>query len=722
MKSITIRQPHGASSHRGYLWLSLVVAASGLRTSVGHASEASTAAALSGPLPTSIEITAQAIDDDHLPQGATSLGKLPLKAREIPQSVSVINRGRIEQQNMRSLDDVMAQSTGVTSTPFITSRTAYYVRGFQVNSFEMDGVPVLLSEIGSAPEDMAAFERVEVLRGANGLLHGSGNPAATINMVRKHAPYDYQTNIKLEAGSWNRYRGELDVGGPLNHSGSVRGRAVMAWEDGDYFYDRAKHRSQVLYGTVDADLTDDTTLRVGAERHTIHSNPNIGGLPMSSDSQDLHLARHTNLDANWTYLNYYTTRFFAGLDHHFSDTWQGKLNMDYQDAETDNYYGVLFGNVDAQSGEGDGVAIASANKLKNHHLGVDASVVGQLQGFGHTHHVIFGASVTDAVTKQELATPTSDFYYPVNIYHWDPTSISAPALGAYTSPGSSTSIQKGLYGMGRIKLADPLTLVVGARESWWQARTPTAATNAQAKLTPYGGVIWDFAHNWSWYGSYATVWQPQTYLTYDGGLLSPMKGDTWETGVKTSLNDGAVDLSLAVFKIDLQNTPMADTRHIDTSTNYYVNGGDASSKGIELETSGHLTPRWEMSAGYTWVKAGDAKSLTEGAGTPYGAGAPRHILRLWSNYELPWDQQRWSIGGGVQAQSHSSSDYDATLHQGGYLLANMRVGYRINDHWTAAINGNNIFDRRYYSGLFMHQYANRYGDPRNVSVSLTGHF
>lgn len=701
-------------------WLPLVVAVTGLPAEASYAADAT--ATPSRPA-TSIEITAEAIDDDHLPQGSTTLGKLPLKAREVPQSVSVVDNTRLEHQDLRTLDDVMAQSTGVSSTPFIMSRTAYYVRGFQVNSFEMDGVPVLLSEMGGPPEDMSVYERVEVLRGSNGLLHGNGNPAATINMVRKHAPYKAQTNVRLEAGSWNRYRGELDVGGPLNHDGTIRGRAVMAWEEGDYFYDRAKHRSQVFYGTLDADVSPDTTLRIGGERYTIHSNPNMGGVPMASDGQDLHLSRNTKLDGDWTYLNYYTTRFFAGVDHHFNDTWQGKVNLDYQNMETDNRYGVYYGSVDAQSGGGGGIAFTAANKYKNHHLGLDTNIVGQPEAFGRKHQVIFGASVTDASVRQDTANATTSYYYPVtNIYQWNPSGVSAPELGDYTSPGASTSIQKGLYGMGRIRLADPLTLIVGARENWWQARTPTAATSAQSKLTPYGGVIWDFAPNWSWYGSYATVWQPQAYLTYSGTLLAPMKGDTWETGVKTSLNDGAVDLSLAVFKIDLQNTPIIDTQHIDTSTNYYVNGGDASSKGIELEANGHLTPNWTVFAGYTWVKPGESKTLSDGVGTPYGTGAPRHILRMWSNYDLPWDNRRWSVGGGIQAQSHSASDYDSAVQQGGYVLANMRVGYRINDHWTAAINGNNLFDRRYYSGLFMRQFTNHYGDPRNLSVSLTGHF
>lgn len=660
--------------------------------------------------------------DNYMAPGETTLGKLPLKTREIAQSVSVTDREQLDQQNMRNLDDVMAQSTGVTSAPFIMSRTAYYVRGFQVNAFEMDGVPVLLSEMGSASPDMSVYERVEMLRGSNGLLHGNGNPAATINMVRKHAPHDYQADIKLETGSWNRYRGELDVGGPLNEAGTVRGRSVVAWEDGRYFYQRAQHQNRVFYGTVDADLAPDTLLRLGAEYQSIRGNPNIGGLPMAASGRDLQLSRDTNLDGDWTHLNYYTTRLFAGLEHQFSDAWQGKINLDYQDAETNNRYAVLYGDIDAQRGDGGAMAFNAANRYENHHLGMDASLTGQQEAFGQTHQLIAGVSYANANTEQYTAASDPSFALPVNIYHWDPTSVTAPALSNYTTPGSSTTIQKGLYGMGRIKLADPLTLVVGGRESWWQARTPTESTDASAKFTPYGGLIWDFGRNWSWYASYASVWQPQTYMTYNGALLDPMKGDTWETGVKTTLNNGALNLSFATFRINLQNTPLSDTQHLDASTNYYINGGDASSKGIELEASGYLTPYWNLFAGYSWLQTAADKTLSVGTGTPYSNGAPRHMLRLWTNYDLPWDERRWSIGGGVQAQNRSSGDYDPSLHQGGYMLVNMRVGYHINDNWSTAVNINNLFDQRYYAGLFMHQFANRYGEPRNVSVNLIGHF
>ncbi|EBK2214734.1 TonB-dependent siderophore receptor, partial [Salmonella enterica subsp. enterica serovar Schwarzengrund] len=208
---------------------------------------------------------------------------------------------------------------GVTSAPFVLLTTAYYTRGFKVDSFELDGVPALLGNMASSPQDMAVYDRVEILRGSNGLLHGMGNPAATVNMVRKHAPHRDQANITLTAGSWNRYRAEADAGGLLNESGSVRGRVVVAWEDRDFFYDVSDQQTRLIYATVDADLTPDTLLRTGLQYQTIDSVTNMAGVPMAADGSDLHLPRDTYLDVSWDKFKWDTTRAFAQLEHQIND-------------------------------------------------------------------------------------------------------------------------------------------------------------------------------------------------------------------------------------------------------------------------------------------------------------------------------------------------------------------------------------------------------------------
>ncbi|EGS6515387.1 TonB-dependent receptor plug domain-containing protein, partial [Salmonella enterica] len=176
-----------------------------------------------------IIVTATPYSAENAEWNQTTLSKLPLTLREIPQSVSMVDKDRIEQQNFQSLDDALANSTGFTIVPAMQYTNAWYVRGVRVNSVELDGVPQLLGAAAGMPEDLAAYDKIELLRGSNGLLHGTGNPSATINLIRKRAPKDPLLNVKLQAGSWQYYREQVDVGGPLNDDGTLRGLAVLAW-------------------------------------------------------------------------------------------------------------------------------------------------------------------------------------------------------------------------------------------------------------------------------------------------------------------------------------------------------------------------------------------------------------------------------------------------------------------------------------------------------------
>lgn len=160
-----------------------------------------------------------------------SLAKLPMSIQETPQSVTVISKKVLEQQNSTELEEAMNHATGIIVQPFVLLTTAYYARGFKINSFEIDGVPVAMGGMASPPQDLSSYEQIEILRGANGLLHGSGNPSATINFVRKKPSQEFKGNIALSAGSFDNYRGDIDVQGPLNKAGTVRGRLSAAYND-----------------------------------------------------------------------------------------------------------------------------------------------------------------------------------------------------------------------------------------------------------------------------------------------------------------------------------------------------------------------------------------------------------------------------------------------------------------------------------------------------------
>ncbi|HHM5737791.1 TPA: Fe(3+)-pyochelin receptor FptA [Pseudomonas aeruginosa] len=658
------------------------------------------------------------------PPGVTTLGKVPLKPRELPQSASVIDHERLEQQNLFSLDEAMQQATGVTVQPFQLLTTAYYVRGFKVDSFELDGVPALLGNTASSPQDMAIYERVEILRGSNGLLHGTGNPAATVNLVRKRPQHEFAASTTLSAGRWDRYRAEVDVGGPLSASGNVRGRAVAAYEDRDYFYDVADQGTRLLYGVTEFDLSPDTLLTVGAQYQHIDSITNMAGVPMAKDGSNLGLSRDTYLDVDWDRFKWDTYRAFGSLEQQLGGGWKGKVSAEYQEADSRLRYAGSFGAIDPQTGDG-GQLMGAAYKFKSIQRSLDANLNGPVRLFGLTHELLGGVTYAQGETRQDTARFLNLPNTPVNVYRWDPHGVPRPQIGQYTSPGTTTTTQKGLYALGRIKLAEPLTLVVGGRESWWDQDTPATRFKPGRQFTPYGGLIWDFARDWSWYVSYAEVYQPQAdRQTWNSEPLSPVEGKTYETGIKGELADGRLNLSLAAFRIDLENNPQEDPDHPGPPNNpFYISGGKVRSQGFELEGTGYLTPYWSLSAGYTYTSTEYLKDSQNDSGTRYSTFTPRHLLRLWSNYDLPWQDRRWSVGGGLQAQSDYSVDYrGVSMRQGGYALVNMRLGYKIDEHWTAAVNVNNLFDRTYYQSLSNPNWNNRYGEPRSFNVSLRGAF
>ncbi len=658
------------------------------------------------------------------PPGVTTLGKVPLKPRELPQSASVIDHERLEQQNLFSLDEAMQQATGVTVQPFQLLTTAYYVRGFKVDSFELDGVPALLGNTASSPQDMAIYERVEILRGSNGLLHGTGNPAATVNLVRKRPQREFAASTTLSAGRWDRYRAEVDVGGPLSASGNVRGRAVAAYEDRDYFYDVADQGTRLLYGVTEFDLSPDTLLTVGAQYQHIDSITNMAGVPMAKDGSNLGLSRDTYLDVDWDRFKWDTYRAFGSLEQQLGGGWKGKVSAEYQEADSRLRYAGSFGAIDPQTGDG-GQLMGAAYKFKSIQRSLDANLNGPVRLFGLTHELLGGVTYAQGETRQDTARFLNLPNTPVNVYRWDPHGVPRPQIGQYTSPGTTTTTQKGLYALGRIKPAEPLTLVVGGRESWWDQDTPATRFKPGRQFTPYGGLIWDFARDWSWYVSYAEVYQPQAdRQTWNSEPLSPVEGKTYETGIKGELADGRLNLSLAAFRIDLENNPQEDPDHPGPPNNpFYISGGKVRSQGFELEGTGYLTPYWSLSAGYTYTSTEYLKDSQNDSGTRYSTFTPRHLLRLWSNYDLPWQDRRWSVGGGLQAQSDYSVDYrGVSMRQGGYALVNMRLGYKIDEHWTAAVNVNNLFDRTYYQSLSNPNWNNRYGEPRSFNVSLRGAF
>ncbi|CAB3666604.1 outer membrane receptor for ferric coprogen and ferric-rhodotorulic acid [Achromobacter marplatensis] len=667
-------------------------------------------------------LPAVTVSGEGVAQEAPTVAKLPLTVREIPQSVTVIGQEQMREQNLQSLDDVMQHATGITVQPYQMLTTAYYARGFKVDSFEQDGVPVLMGNMAASPQDMAVYERVEILRGANGLMHGAGNPAATVNLVRKRPQREFSFNGSVSAGSWDRYRAEADLGGPLNDSGSVRGRIVSAVEDRGYFYDVADQQSALLYAIGEVDLGPQTVLSAGVQTQRIRSTTNMAGVPRYKDGGDIGLSRSTYLDAAWDRFNWDTTRVFADLEHRFGDGWTTKVSANYLTADSNLKYAGAYGAIDRQTGLGSRL-MGGAYKFDNTQASVDAYVSGPIQLFGRRHELLLGGNAQRTTSEQYTGQFTPALNVPVNVFDWDPHGVPEPGVGPYASPGETRLKQQGVYGMGRFSLADPVTLVLGGRMSWWNQTAPGARQQIDPEFTPYGGLIVDLNSQWSLYGSYAQVFQPQSQLTREGKPLDPVTGTNYEAGVKGELADGALNVSLAVFQIQQKDRAMQDPDWPCVGNNcYYVQGGEVRSRGIEAEANGQITPNWSVAGGYTFNTSKYVKDPISN-GQPFASFTPKHIFRVWTNYALPVLDRRLSVGGGVQMQSgYSTVSGPVTLRQGGVTLVDLRAAYRVDKHVTVALNLNNVFDRGYYQSLSGTSWNNRYGEPRNAMLTLRAQY
>ncbi|KAF1047772.1 TonB-dependent siderophore receptor [Xylophilus sp.] len=185
----------------------------------------------------------------YTPGTIATATRLVLAPRETPQSVSVVTRQAMDDFALISIDQAMEHTPGVSIVTYDSERTVYYARGFPVNNFQYDGIPMLRDSgysAGNTLSDLAIYDRVEVLKGATGLLTGTGDPGATINLIRKKPTRDFQGHATAGAGRWNNYRGELDVSGALNADGSVRGRAVAVYQDRQSHLDHYERKTSVL--------------------------------------------------------------------------------------------------------------------------------------------------------------------------------------------------------------------------------------------------------------------------------------------------------------------------------------------------------------------------------------------------------------------------------------------------------------------------------------------
>lgn len=677
-------------------------------------------------LPT-VEISAKADRErSYKPASISVASKIPVSPREIPQSVSVLTRQQMDDQNMATVWDAMTQITGVQAVANDSVQGQYHARGGALN-IQFDGAPSQFPLGGNQQFDLAVYERVEVLRGPAGLLQGSGSFSGTVNLVKKRPKQDPSVQLLGSLGSWNNKRFEADATGPLNEAKTVRGRLVASMTDKDWFVNRFHDKKWLVYGVVELDSSPATTWRLSATAQDDVS-PGFSGLPTYTNGVLLNVDRSFNPNPTWNKTHWKNADVTAEVEHRFSDNWLGKVRVSNRGAtlyfkdgyisdgvnpatNTVTYYRRIF----------DGGYIARD---------MDANISGPFEFLGRTHNLLLGANYSWYRSYNQQVTRTQVPALQVNnVLFADPAAVAEP-FAPYATGSESITWQQGLYGQLRLSLAAPLTWIVGGRYSDYYTESRTAApavptgmspgANIRNYVTPYTGLVYDVNKNWTLYGSYADIFVPQTQKKVDGSVLDPRIGGQYELGAKGEFLDGKLGTSFAVFQITDKNRSYADP----ANPGFFLSMGEVESKGWEADIVGSPATGWDVSAGYTnLITRNTVNSTASVVGTPINTWYPRHQIKLWSNHRFgdgAW--QGWNLGVGMTGMSRfSNGTTTATVverEQAGYAVFNAQIGYRIDKTYSVSLAVNNLFDRTYFTRVQGTNTYMNYGEPRNFLLTL----
>ena len=685
------------------------------------------AAARDTPGAAAVELNATAITTSQL--GSTTEGsssyttgamstatKLPLTMRETPQAVTVITRQRMDDQAMTSINDVVRATPGLylnfSNGP---GRQAYTARGFDIDNLMYDGIPSGYSgvTVGAQP-NLAMFDRVEVVRGATGLVTGAGNPSAAINLVRKRPLAEQKITLTGAAGSWDDYRGEVDASSPLNDSGTLRGRVVTSYRDANSFIDGVEEDHGLFYAVTEADLGEDTTLTLGFSHQKDKTNYFWGSSMIGQNGHHLDLPRSYNPGADWENKDQEINTVFAEIRQRLANDWQLQVNANYAEQNA-----LFSGSYQSRWVDNTLARTVYQSAHDENQAGVDAFVSGPFEAFGRTHELVVGAS-------KRIYDMTTHNYDPYDM-NW-PISAGKPDF-VHTDNSRAVTTQDGVYMTTRLSLADPLKLILGGRLDWYDYdnRDGDDDYKVTRNVTRYAGLIYDLDDHHSVYASYSDIFTPQTEKDTSATPIRPIVGKNYEIGIKGEYFDGNLNASLAVFRVDQENRAVQVFVPNCPQASCYEASGEIRSQGIDFELQGALTENWQVGGGYTYARVHTIKddANPENENQRFDTDVPEHMLKLSTTYRFQGPLHRLRVGGNVSWQSRMYNDIDLAdgsryrLEQGAYAVTDLMAGYQVNKHLDLQVNANNIFDRRYYSAIAttVNYAGDSYGTPRNMMLT-----
>ena len=643
----------------------------------------------------------------------------PLK--EVPASVTVIPAELMKDQSMQSIADVIRYVPGATAHQGEGNRDQIILRGMSAGAdLYVDGI----RDDAQVFRDLYNLERVEVLKGAGGMLFGRGGAGGVLNRVTKKPVFGHVGEASVSLGQNSQLRTSVDVGGKLSDSAAWRLNAMG--EGADSFRDGADLQRYALNPTVTLLPNAQTALTLGFEhlrdeRTADRGVPSQNGRPFNADpSTFFGNAAQSNAHS-------YVDGVYAILDHDLGGGRQ--LKNSFRVTHYDKFYQNVF--------PATGVAVSAAGNVT-------------LNAYNNANDRTNVFNQTDLTTKFKTGALEHTLLTGLELGHQDSTNkrntgffgagagTTSISVAASNPIATATSFRQvgsdannnvqadiaALYVQDQINLSPQWQLLAGLRYDHFKVRFDDRRTTTPAvdlehtdnAFSPRLGLIWSPNSSSTYYASYSSSFLPSAEtlgLAVNTANLDPENAKNYEVGGRWDLRPN-LTLSAAVFRLDRNNVRNAD------GLGGIVLTGQTRTEGVEIGLQGDITRDWQVSAGYAHLDS----RITQATAAAGNLGnrpqlVPENTLSVWNKLALGGG---WGVGLGVVYQGESFPNANNAVTLPAFTRADGALYYAFAGGKTRlALNVGNLFDKAYFPTADANNNIS-VGAPRNARLTLTTMF
>src|SRR3569623_1319539 len=635
-------------------------------------------------------------NDDYAPGISTVGGKTPTPLRDIPQSVTVVNRAVLDAQGVASLSDAVRNVPGITLGGAEGGQIGNNInlRGFSARTdLYLDG----MRDRGQYYRDTFYLDSVEVLKGPSSMLFGRGSTGGVINQVSKQPSLRDHSGISATVGTDSYLRTTADFNRRLSDTSAFR--VNLMGQDVGTTRDVMKNKDVGIAPSLRLGIGTPTEITLSALLQHNRAMPDYGFLDVNGRPIDVRRANYYQFTDDRLVQDVATLG--ARIEHKISPALTLRNQTQYSHYTTDaretapNSVGTVAGGgftplPTAAAGNTTALPldqlylryVSHDRKIQDQSIYNQTDVLAKFDTGSVKHTLIVGMELGYDTYDNQAYTRSNLPYGPIIA----PAPLSMPS-NSVTVTGNlaqTTASTVALYANDTLELNKHWKLIGGLRQDRYKASISnsinSANTTGSTVVPPSDqtvnftsvrtGAIYQPTDTQSYYLSYGTSFNPsleQLTLTTGQQNLDPEKNRSIELGGKWDLLNGNLSLNSALFRIQKTNA------RTQVATGEYSLAGEVQVDGFEVGVAGRITPKWQLIGGYTLLDAKIVKAAAfENTEGKVPANTPRHSATLWSTYNFT---PEWEFGGGATYMSSRYASNTNVVDAGSYARWAATVAY-----------------------------------------------